>query len=46
MLRQQTLHQVRRILTIRQAARCFVVIGEYYERLRALSSLWVSRPRE
>ncbi|KAG7012700.1 Transcription factor TGA9 [Cucurbita argyrosperma subsp. argyrosperma] len=40
MLRQQTLHQVRRILTIRQAARCFVVIGEYYERLRALSSLW------
>ncbi|KAL8501162.1 hypothetical protein ACS0TY_020647 [Phlomoides rotata] len=45
-LRQQTLHQLHRILTIRQAARCFLVIGEYYGRLRALSSLWVSRPRE
>ncbi|KNA16657.1 hypothetical protein SOVF_086720 [Spinacia oleracea] len=45
-LRQQTLHQLRRILTIRQAARCFLVIGEYYGRLRALSSLWASRPRE
>ncbi|KAA8544239.1 hypothetical protein F0562_022251 [Nyssa sinensis] len=45
-LRQQTLHQLRRILTVRQAARCFLVIGEYYGRLRALSSLWVSRPRE
>ncbi|XP_060169831.1 transcription factor TGA9-like isoform X4 [Lycium barbarum] len=45
-LRQQTLHQLRRTLTIRQAARCFMVIGEYYGRLRALSSLWASRPRE
>ncbi|KAK9727000.1 hypothetical protein RND81_05G251300 [Saponaria officinalis] len=45
-LRQQTLHQLRRILTIRQAARCFLVIGEYHARLRALSSLWSSRPRE
>ncbi|OWM69005.1 hypothetical protein CDL15_Pgr025192 [Punica granatum] len=45
-LRQQTLHQLRRILTVRQAARCFLVIGEYYGRLRALSSLWGSRPRE
>ncbi|KAI7983939.1 Transcription factor TGA9 [Camellia lanceoleosa] len=45
-LRQQTLHQLRRILTVRQAARCFLVIGEYYGRLRALSSLWSSRPRE
>ncbi|XP_021716359.1 transcription factor TGA9-like isoform X2 [Chenopodium quinoa] len=45
-LRQQTLHQLHRILTIRQAARCFLVIGEYYGRLRALSSLWASRPRE
>ncbi|KAJ6986168.1 transcription factor TGA9-like isoform X1 [Populus alba x Populus x berolinensis] len=45
-LRQQTLHQLRRILTVRQAARCFLVIGEYYGRLRALSSLWASRPRE
>ncbi|KAI3915806.1 hypothetical protein MKX01_013262 [Papaver californicum] len=45
-LRQQTLHQMRRILTARQAARCFLAIGEYYNRLRALSSLWASRPRE
>ncbi|KAK4791595.1 hypothetical protein SAY86_032008 [Trapa natans] len=45
-LRQQTLHQLRRILTVRQAARCFLVIGEYYGRLRALSSLWATRPRE
>ncbi|KAM0884655.1 hypothetical protein ACQ4PT_030882 [Festuca glaucescens] len=47
-LRQQTLHQMHRILTVRQAARCFLAIGEYYtpNRLRALSSLWASRPRE
>lgn len=45
-LRQQTLHRMRQILTIRQAARCFLAIGEYYSRLRALSSLWASRPRE
>ncbi|KAL2328468.1 hypothetical protein Fmac_021895 [Flemingia macrophylla] len=45
-LRQQTLHQLCRLLTVRQAARCFLVIGEYYGRLRALSSLWASRPRD
>ncbi|XP_038999101.1 transcription factor TGA9-like [Hibiscus syriacus] len=45
-LRQQTLHQLSQILTVRQAARCFLMIGEYYGRLRALSSLWASRPRE
>ncbi|XP_074557130.1 transcription factor TGA2.2-like isoform X2 [Curcuma longa] len=45
-LRQQSLHQMHRILTIRQAARCFLAIGEYHSRLRALSSLWASRPRE
>lgn len=45
-LRQQILHQLLRILTVRQVARCFLVIGEYYGRLRALSSLWASRPRE
>lgn len=45
-LRQQTLHQLHRILTVRQAAKCFMVIGEYYGRLRALSSLWSSRPKE
>ncbi|CAA2984843.1 transcription factor TGA2 [Olea europaea subsp. europaea] len=45
-LRQQTLHQLHRVLTIRQAARCFLVMEEYYGRLRALSSLWASRPKE
>uniref|UniRef100_A0A0E0D594 DOG1 domain-containing protein n=1 Tax=Oryza meridionalis TaxID=40149 RepID=A0A0E0D594_9ORYZ len=45
-LRQQTLHQMHRILTIRQAARCFLAIGEYHNRLRALSSLWASHPRD
>lgn len=45
-LRQQTLHQLHRILTIRQAARCFLATGEYFTRLRALSSLWSARPRE
>lgn len=44
--RQQIIHQLHRILTVRQAARCFLAIGEYYVRLRALSSLWSSRPRE
>ncbi|KAG6494540.1 hypothetical protein ZIOFF_049580 [Zingiber officinale] len=43
-LRQQMIHQLRRTLTVRQAARCFLAIGEYYTRLRALSSLWASRP--
>uniref|UniRef100_A0A0D9ZZW3 DOG1 domain-containing protein n=1 Tax=Oryza glumipatula TaxID=40148 RepID=A0A0D9ZZW3_9ORYZ len=45
-LRQETLHHMRRILTTRQTARCFLSIGEYNRRLRALSSLWASRPRE
>lgn len=45
-LRQQTLHRLCRILTVRQAAKCFLIIGEYYSRLRALSSLWSSRPKE
>ncbi|XP_022753762.1 transcription factor TGA9-like [Durio zibethinus] len=45
-LRQQTLHQLPCILTVRQAARCFLMISEYHARLRALSSLWLSRPQE
>ncbi|XP_073013554.1 transcription factor TGA2.1-like isoform X1 [Typha latifolia] len=45
-LRLQTLHQLHRILTVRQTARCFLAIGEYHNRLRALSTLWASRPRE
>ncbi|CAL9114550.1 unnamed protein product, partial [Musa textilis] len=45
-LRQQTLHQLRSLFTTIQAAKCFLTIGEYYARLRTLSSLWASRPRE
>lgn len=45
-LRQETLMQMSRILTPRQAARGLLALGEYCERLRALSSLWATRPRE
>ncbi|XP_010257393.1 PREDICTED: transcription factor HBP-1b(c38)-like [Nelumbo nucifera] len=44
-LRQQTLYRLHQILTTRQAARCFLAIAEYFHRLRALSSLWLARPR-
>ncbi|CAA6664847.1 unnamed protein product [Spirodela intermedia] len=46
LLRQQTLHQMQRILTTRQAARALLAINDYFSRLRALSSLWLARPRE
>ncbi|KAG6714912.1 hypothetical protein I3842_05G224900 [Carya illinoinensis] len=45
-LRQQTLQQMSRILTTHQAARGLLALGEYFHRLRALSSLWAARPRE
>ncbi|KAL5844179.1 hypothetical protein ACOSQ4_010137 [Xanthoceras sorbifolium] len=45
-LRQQTMQQMSRILTIRQAARALLALGEYFYRLRALSSLWAARPHE
>ncbi|XVF64695.1 hypothetical protein PTKIN_Ptkin09bG0188300 [Pterospermum kingtungense] len=45
-LRLQTLQQMARILTTRQAARGLLALGEYFHRLRALSSLWAARPRE
>ncbi|XP_010551287.1 PREDICTED: transcription factor PERIANTHIA isoform X2 [Tarenaya hassleriana] len=45
LLRQQTLQQLYRILTTRQAARAFLVIHDYVSRLRALSSLWLARPK-
>ncbi|KAJ4849654.1 guanine nucleotide-binding protein, alpha-1 subunit tga1 [Turnera subulata] len=45
-LRQQTLIHMSRILTTRQAARGLLALGEYFHRLRALSSLWAARPRE
>ncbi|XP_022741548.1 transcription factor TGA1-like isoform X2 [Durio zibethinus] len=45
-LRQETLQQMSRILTTRQAARGLLALGEYFQRLRALSTLWATRPRE
>lgn len=45
-LRHQTLHRLHQILTTRQAARCLLAIAEYFHRLRALSSLWLARPRQ
>lgn len=45
-LRQQTLQQMHRLLTIRQVARGLLAMGEYFNRLRALSSLWSARPQE
>nr|WAW84968.1 TGA transcription factor protein [Solanum tuberosum] len=45
-LRQQTLQQMHRMLTTRQSARALLAISEYFSRLRALSSLWLARPRE
>ncbi|XP_048432359.1 bZIP transcription factor TGA10-like [Pyrus x bretschneideri] len=45
-LRQQTIHRLQQILTTRQAARCLLAIAEYFHRLRALSSLWMGRPRQ
>ncbi|KAK4786963.1 hypothetical protein SAY86_010796 [Trapa natans] len=45
-LRQQTLQQMHRILTTRQSARAILAIHDYLCRLRALSSLWLARPRE
>ncbi|MBA0698904.1 hypothetical protein Goari_000583, partial [Gossypium aridum] len=40
LLRHQTLQQMHRILTTRQAARALLVFSDYNSRLRALSSLW------
>ncbi|KAH0668556.1 hypothetical protein KY289_023049 [Solanum tuberosum] len=46
LLRQRTLQQLHRILTTRQAARALLVINDYMSRLRALSSLWLARPKD
>ncbi|KAI3672395.1 hypothetical protein L6452_38481 [Arctium lappa] len=43
-LRHRTLQQMSRILTARQAARGLVALGEYFQRLRVLNSLWLARP--
>ncbi|XP_043717279.1 transcription factor TGA2.2-like [Telopea speciosissima] len=46
LLRQQTIQQMYRILTTRQAARALLAINDYLSRLRALSSLWLARPKD
>ncbi|KAG8049519.1 hypothetical protein GUJ93_ZPchr0009g320 [Zizania palustris] len=45
-LRQQTLHKLQEMLNVRQAARGFVAISDYFHRLRALGALWLARPRQ
>ncbi|GER42951.1 bZIP transcription factor family protein [Striga asiatica] len=45
-LRQETLQQLLQILTPLQAAQAFINLGEYFQRLRTLSSVWSSRPQE
>lgn len=45
-LRQVTLQQMSGFLTIHQAARGLVALGEYFERIRTLSSYWASRSIE
>ncbi|WVZ87362.1 hypothetical protein U9M48_034005 [Paspalum notatum var. saurae] len=45
-LRLTTLQEMRKILTTRQAARGLLVLGDYFQRLRAVSHLWAARPRE
>ncbi|XP_004493559.1 bZIP transcription factor TGA10-like isoform X2 [Cicer arietinum] len=46
LLRHQTIHRLNQILTTHQAARCFIAMAEYFHRMRALSSLWLARPRQ
>ncbi|KAI4378460.1 hypothetical protein MLD38_015938 [Melastoma candidum] len=43
-LRHQTIHRLYHLLTTQQAATSVLAISEYSHRLRALSSLWLSRP--
>lgn len=45
-LRLTTLQEMRKILTTRQAARGLLALGDYFQRLRAVSHLWAARPRE
>ncbi|KAK8450524.1 hypothetical protein SEVIR_6G041300v4 [Setaria viridis] len=45
-LRQQTLRNMNKILTLPQAARGLLALADYCQQLRALSSLWAARPRE
>ncbi|XP_042009738.1 transcription factor TGA2-like [Salvia splendens] len=46
LLRMHALQQLQRILSPCQAARALLAINDYQARLRALSSLWLARPKE
>jgi hypothetical protein len=41
-LRHTALHQMHKILTTQQAARGLLALGDYFQRLRALSRLWAA----
>ncbi|GJS93659.1 transcription factor TGA1-like protein [Tanacetum coccineum] len=43
-LRHRTLQQMSRILTMPQVAKGLLALGEYFQRLRVLNSLWSARP--
>eukprot|EP00243_Klebsormidium_subtile_P005911 TRINITY_DN243_c0_g1_i1.p1 TRINITY_DN243_c0_g1~~TRINITY_DN243_c0_g1_i1.p1 ORF type:complete len:364 (+),score=66.98 TRINITY_DN243_c0_g1_i1:684-1775(+) len=45
-LRQQMLQQMAKVLNTRQTAQGLLAMGDYFSRLRALSSLWSARPHE
>ncbi|XP_039016080.1 bZIP transcription factor TGA10-like [Hibiscus syriacus] len=45
-MRHEAILGLYQILTVPQAARCLLAISEYFHRLRALSSLWLARPRQ
>ncbi|XP_071732295.1 TGACG-sequence-specific DNA-binding protein TGA-1A-like isoform X2 [Rutidosis leptorrhynchoides] len=45
-VRHETLQQTLRYLTTRQSAQGLISLGEYFQRLRDLSSAWATRPCE
>lgn len=45
-IREEALQQMSRILTIRQTCRWLLALGEYFQRLRALSKLSTNHHRE
>nr|GMD10520.1 bZIP transcription factor TGA10-like isoform X2 [Ipomoea batatas] len=45
-LRIQTIQRLYYILTVVQVARCFLIITDFFHRLRTLSALWLGRPRQ
>ncbi|XP_019169076.1 PREDICTED: transcription factor TGA2-like [Ipomoea nil] len=45
-LRIQTIQRLYHILTVGQVARCFLIVTDFFHRLRTLSALWLGRPRQ